>query len=450
MSGAAVSDRSDRIRFPFVTPAEKDQMEAAIKREQAAEPFDNRAPLAIEAVGDTGLLGVPRKGAAAPTPSRRSRRPITSPVQVMLDAASAPAIAEREPTVAAEPVASIAAATSAMNETEEMRGIKRWLVEEMDRIEQVVVAHLGRAEETKGDAPMPSSTEISVTAATERPESEVSSTSPTEVWHSGPIDLDEARDRKLAGASPDAAHANDFVTALGEVPDQFAPKRRRPPVNDGSRRASGLRLSRPAPNEIGEDDIPQFLRAGQAGDLREAEQSSRPSVRGAPVVAWTEPMRLVSPAASRVEPRMSFSPKKKLSAASGILLAYAVFAMIPAAEWLSGSLDPCVGSIVPAVAFLGWLLIHMLRRDQIFQLRVLTAWQIAHTAGCMYVIRPWAGYSASVYWIAAAMAVGGAILVVAASAAVEAYEYRAARMAERHQQPRRMPPPRAQLRVPAE
>jgi hypothetical protein len=110
-----------------------------------------------------------------------------------------------------------------------------------------------------------------------------------------------------------------------------------------------------------------------------------------------------------------------------LILAYAVFILIPVTEWMSGTLDPRIGAVVPAVTFFGWLSIHMLRRDQIFQLRILTAWQVAHAVGGLHAIRPWGGTTVPIYWTSAAIAVGCALVVVAISAVVEACEYRAGR-----------------------
>lgn len=440
-------------------------MQAAIKREQAADPFNHRA-LRGRATGEgAGLLGVPRKAPAEYLPER------AQPSVVHLPGGGPPSA----PDPIEEPaVASIAdhSPIAAPLESEELRGIKRFLVEEIGRIETVVADHLARNVDLTQSHPKElAQAVVSIGAAgSASPLSEeflAQDVSPpteakegTDEWSSGPIDLDEAHSRKLASQAAMAARGyDDEAVARATVPEQFIPKRAAR-IADAGRPSAGISVAGRGAIEAVDNDMPVFLQNVAPTPSRVAPPTATPlrrpdrSQRGPELPASVRQL-LTDPMPPMRQQREEFASSRAAGSAStwgSLILAYAVFALIPITEWLSGTLDPRIGALVPAVAFMGWLSIHALRRDQIFQLRILTAWQVAHVAGGLHAIRPWGGSPAAVYWTAAAIAVAGALLVVAVSAVVETFEYRTARM---QSGPRRPPPAmsarsRDAFRTPAE
>lgn len=475
MSAAVqATQEHDRSRYPFLSPSEREALQDELRLDQASDAFEpgaaavvaDRAPVerapvvrsvsrpapsdAAAASPDgrfVGFLGVPQRErerprrravgtetvppvrvepefAAAPrAPQGEAPAPPAAPADRMPEIGDAvpSAISDRAAKFLDVPLAEVSAAGTEIPapvtsmppaDGEEMRRIRGWLTAEVDRIEGVLVAHLAR-QAGAGVGP----------AEPARPKAPSSRPAASH----GPVDLDEAH-----------------RAARAEARDPFAPRRAVP--DDGSMRPSGLRLTRPpASDDAGpgeeDDDIPAFLR--ECAPDRPAAAPRWREQRA----ARTQPMPpLVSPSVSLRPAGMPAAPYGSQSTWSALFLAYAAFALIPAVEWLSWSVDPRIGAVAPALAFMVWLAIHAVRRDQLVQIRVLTAWQIGHVALGMHAIRPWGGTATLLYWTTASVAVACAVLVAAASAAVETYEYRRSRrqVVPPRPAPRRVDPFRAQ------
>lgn len=113
---------------------------------------------------------------------------------------------------------------------------------------------------------------------------------------------------------------------------------------------------------------------------------------------------------------------------ASLVLAYAVFLLIPLTAWVADVVDPRLAAVAPAVYFVGWLMLHFWRGDQIAQLRVLAAWQVFEMVSALYAMRPGSGVThGGIYWNAALTATCAALLVVAICAIVEAGEFRSLR-----------------------
>lgn len=355
MSRGAHSGASDRVRYPFITPFEKEEMQAALQRDQSVDTFDNRAPLALDGRGHIGFLGVPKKEVAPPSARRsRSIRSRFGTVEgyvesVLPPQARAAGTDEQLPPAPAPAIAMVESAQPVQEpefiETEEMARIKSWLLAEVGKIEGELTSHLGR-DNALSVVPdeVAAAHDVMPLATADRGE-QLSARRPH--WFSEPIDLDEARDRKLAHSDLSDAKTHDPSAARAAVPPQFIPKSARGADEDGDLRSSGLRLSCPVSSGLADDDIPAFLRTP-------INRPSVPDTRGE-----TAPAR-VRRGSGSLDAMMPVRPVGTQSTLGALILAYAVFILIPLTEWISGTLDPRIGAIVPGVAFLGWLSIHLL------------------------------------------------------------------------------------------
>lgn len=428
MSQSVNSKAPDRVRFPFVTPLEKEEMRAAIRRDQAMDPFDDRAPLTLGVERSLGFLGVPKRNilpaTARQSRSLRSRRSATRISEESGQIAQSSTVVGDE-RIRSDAVVKACEETRSVQEQgaaedEEASRIAVWLMDEVGKLESQIASHI--ASNNKLSNHTDEQTNLRDDLHVREAQDGVQSSDGLSPWLSGPIDLDEVRDRKLAQRGSEHIKSPD-PTDRDEVPSQFIPKSRKNDSDSSRSRLSGVGSDGLASSGLAEDDMPVFLRAQppEPGSCYHAQTGRRDQ---------SYEMRM--PVRHGGHPVVTLPHVHQAGAQStlgAMILAYVVFILIPLAEWISQTMDPRIGAVVPGVTFLGWMFLHLIRRDQMFQLRVLTTWQIAHVIVGLYAIK--IGVAAPIYWTSATMAVASALIVVAISAAIETYEYRVARTSTR-------------------